>query len=483
MARKLYNKYQNLNILVKATIWFTVAMVVQKSINFITMPIFTRIMSPSDYGLFTMYNSWLNIFLILTTLKLDASVFNKSMFKYEKERNGFVATIQLETTILAIIFIVLYLLFYNFFSGITELPLFLAILLFSQLIVQPAYNFWILRERYEYHYIKFLLVVLLTCFLNVAFGIGAVLIFSENKGIARIISYVLINLIFGIVIYIYNMKKGIKEMKKEYAIYATKFNLPLLPHYISQYILDQLDRIMIQKIINTAAVAIYNSAYNISMVFKIFTDSLISAITPWYYEQLKNKKYEKISKLFNSIFFPCLIIIVLFSLLAPEIIKILLPVEYYNSIYIIPPVSMSILFLLMYSSYSLIEFYFDANKFSMIASMIGALLNFILNYIFIKKYGYLAAGWTTMVCYLLFAIAHFYYSKHIFFKNTKKYLFDDKYIFKISLIIIISSIVIIFTYKYLILRIILMIIMLLVLYINRKYFFNIFNKIVSKEIK
>lgn len=476
MLKKMYKKYESLSFIARATIWFTVAMVIQKSINFITMPIFTRIMSASDYGLFTMYNSWLNIFLIFTTLKLDASIFNKSMFKYKEDRDGFVASIQLETTVLALVFVAIYLIFYKFFSTMTELPLMLAILLFIQLMVQPAYNFWILRERYEYHYIKFMIVILLTALLNTLFGIGAVLAVSSNKGIARIIAYVTVNSIFGGIIYVYNMKRGIKKMKYKYVSYVTKFNIPLIPHYISQYILDQLDRIMIQKIINTSAVAIYNCAYNISMIFKIFTDSMISAITPWYYEQLENKKYEKIKDLFNSIFIPCLIVIILFTLISPEIIKILLPSNYYKSIYIIPPVSVSILFLLMYSFYSLIEFYYDANKFSMVASIIGALLNFVLNYIFIKKYGYLAAGWTTMACYFFFTISHFYYSKYIFKKNTNTILFDDKFVLGISLLIILSSIFIIYTYSFLLIRLLVLFSMIIVLYVNRRYFIKMMNK-------
>ena len=62
--KEIVRKYNNLNIVVKASIWFTMCSLIQKGISIITLPIFTRLMSPSEYGNYSIYTSWYNIFLI-----------------------------------------------------------------------------------------------------------------------------------------------------------------------------------------------------------------------------------------------------------------------------------------------------------------------------------------------------------------------------------------------------------------------------------
>ena len=63
MVKKLLKKYNDIPIAAKATIWFIFCSVTQKCISLMTTPIFTRIMSTTQYGQFSVYNSWLQIFL------------------------------------------------------------------------------------------------------------------------------------------------------------------------------------------------------------------------------------------------------------------------------------------------------------------------------------------------------------------------------------------------------------------------------------
>lgn len=49
---------------------------------------------------------------------------------------------------------------------------------------------------------------------------------------------------------------------------------------------------------------------------------------------------------------------------------------------------------------------YKKTKYIMVASIIGAVLNVILNFALIPVFGYLAAGYTTLFCYLLFALFH-----------------------------------------------------------------------------
>ena len=80
---QLINKYKNLSQPLKASIWFTICSFLQKGIQFITAPIFTRLLSPEDFGTVNVYNSWFQILLIVVSLNLFQGVFNVGMIKFE----------------------------------------------------------------------------------------------------------------------------------------------------------------------------------------------------------------------------------------------------------------------------------------------------------------------------------------------------------------------------------------------------------------
>ena len=48
----------NKNQALKSGFWFAICNIVQKSVMFITVPIFTRMMTSSEYGLTAIYQSW-----------------------------------------------------------------------------------------------------------------------------------------------------------------------------------------------------------------------------------------------------------------------------------------------------------------------------------------------------------------------------------------------------------------------------------------
>ena len=90
-TKKIYNK---MSIASKAALWFTICGFVQKGISFITVPIFTRLLTTEQYGVVSIFYSWESIFIIFCTLNLFSGVFNNGMIKYENDRDGFLSSMQ-----------------------------------------------------------------------------------------------------------------------------------------------------------------------------------------------------------------------------------------------------------------------------------------------------------------------------------------------------------------------------------------------------
>lgn len=476
----LLKKYKGFSIVAKATIWYMLCSILQKGISVITTPIFTRLLTTEEYGLYSIYVSWESIFIIFTSLRLDYTVFNKGMSKYKDDRNGYVASMQILTTIFSIICLGIYLLFRYQINAFTELTTSIILLILLQCLVYPSYNFWMLKERYEYRYIRFTIVVILMTVINSIIGVFAVMTLPGNHGYIRIVTNVLVYSVVGIVLYIVNFRKGIKNAKKEYMKFAILFNIPMIPHYLSMYILQQSDRIMIQKIIGIVQTGIYSVAYNAGMVINIISTSLVNAITPWYYESLGNKKFNEVKKIFLPLMFGMCSIVFAFLLFVPEIMKIFAAKEYYEAIYIIPPISASIIFSTMYSFFSIPEYYYDANKFSMVASLTSAIINIVTNYIFINLFGYLAAGFTTLFCNIIMAIGHYIYARYVMEKRGLEDFFPISQVIFITLLTISFVIIMCLLYKFIIVRYIIVAICVIIVFLFRERFFELYKMIREK---
>ena len=155
--------------------------------------------------------------------------------------------------------------------------------------------------------------------------------------------------------------------------------------------------------------------------------------------------------------------------------------EYYEAIYVISPISVSIFFTLVYGFFATIEFYFDKNKFAMIISGLAAVIKILLNLIFIPLFGYQVAGYTTMICYIILAIGHVIYTNSIVKKQIKQKFFSNKYI--IGSVVFISFVMITanFLYKFIWQRYIIILIIFLIIFIKRDKIKNLF-KFINKKI-
>ena len=169
--------------------------------------------------------------------------------------------------------------------------------------------------------------------------------------------------------------------------------------------------------------------------------------------------------------FSILIIIAAVSLilscLAPEIMKLLADKKYYEGVYVIPPVSLGLFFSLFYTIYANIEFFYSKNKFSMYISMSGAALNIILNYFGIKFFGYIAAAYTTLICYAFFSIGHFIYTRSIIVHECNYKLNAHKMII-VSVLLLIFDVMFTFVYDIILIRYLLILLIIMFAFVFRK---------------
>lgn len=95
-------------------------------------------------------------------------------------------------------------------------------------------------------------------------------------------------------------------------------------------------------------------------------------------------------------------------LIAPEVLVFAAHPEYSTAKWVVHPVVCGCFFLFIVGTFMRVEFYHEKNKIIMVASVCAALLNVGLNAIFIPRFGFIAAVYTTLGSYMLFEAFHYF---------------------------------------------------------------------------
>lgn len=480
MIKSLKEKWSQIPLTVKVSTAYAVCSILQKCLSFITLPLFTRLLTTEQYGQYTIYSSWSGILTIFLTLNLAYGSFQTAMVKFENRREEYITSIQAICMILCCVFLAIYLPFQNSWNQLFELPTPFVILLVAEIIFSTATQLWMGKNRFEFKYKSVVLVTLLTSILSpiVAFILVELV---DEKGYARISGYAIVNILIGFVLFAYNSQKGKHFYNKEFWKYAVEFNVPLLAYYLSQVVFNQSDRIMISHITGTGDAAMYGVAYNLAMILTFVLNAINSSYVPWMYEKIKEDKCSenKTISIMLAILMGLMILCVIWY--APEIIVIMAGEQYKAAIYVVAPVAMS-LFLLFYCQLFInVEFYYEEKKMLIYGSIGAALLNIVLNYILIPTCGFVAAGYTTLISYIVFALSNYYTMRLVF---QKRQLVDELYNYKGLLLIfavfMASGFLGVALYGNLMFRITITLIVLGLLVIYRNRFLNALKQIRRK---
>ena len=479
MLRDYIQKYERIPVQIRVSFWFLICSFLQRGISMITTPIFTRIMSTSDYGQYGVFNSWYGIISIIVALSLTGGVHTQGLIKFDKERSVFSSSLLGLTTVLVIAWAGIYGLFHNFWNDLFSLTTVQMLLMFVIIWTTAVFGFWANEQRVTYSYRILVTVTLLVSVLKPVLEIILVLN-STEKATARIMGWALADVIAFGWMFISQMKRGHVFFSKRFWLYAIGFNLPLVPHYLSQTVLNSADRIMISKMVGESAAGIYNLAYSLAMIMLLFNTALMQTLSPWIYQKIKDRRIKDIAPIAYTTLLVIAAVNLALILLAPEAVAIFAPESYYEAIYIIPPVAMSVYFMYSYDLFAKFAFYYEKTKAIMIASVSGALLNLILNYIFIQLFGYMAAGYTTLACFMVYAIAHYLFMRKVCRQCCDgEYPYDTKKIIAITIPFLFMGFAFLATYPYPVLRYGIVLAAVIVAIVFRKRILDMVKQLIS----
>lgn len=395
----------------KASAFYLFGSLFNKGIAFLTIPIFTRLLTTYDYGVVNTYNAWVSMVSMAIGFALHTGI-RVAYIDYKSDFKEYTATTITFTTAVSAVVTAVVLTAIKIFN-IPCNSLLVALCLFHS-YATAIINDYCYYLMMEYKYKVRTLYMVLPNFLSVLVSIAAIVfVINDNLYLGRIIPTAVITFLFGLSAALLILRGAKTVFKAEFIKYGLKVSAPLIIHGISLSILSQSDRTMITALADASQTGIYGLVYNFGMLATVITSSLEGVWVPWFFQSLKERKLEEIHKTATNYInlmtyaMGCLILV------APEVVKLLAAPDYWEGIVIIPAIVLANYIIFLYTLYVNIEHFYKKTIYITINTLIAAVTNIILNYILIPKFGYVAAAYTTVTAYILSFVLHAKYAKKL----------------------------------------------------------------------
>jgi len=424
-----------------STIYFT-ATLISTGISFITLPIYTRFLSPSDFGIVALFLTFGLISTGLVSISIRSATY-RYYFTFKDNTKEFITLNSTNIIFLVFIFILSGSLLY-FISEFASKYLFDGKL--SKQIIMLSFLCGCLGYMYEYFTLLltaqkkakiFAIITIMMVILNTGLSLFFIFVYSLTY-MAKIYAYLitqsilLIALIFISHSFI-NFKFSYNKLKK-----SIKFSFPLIPRKIIGLTYKTFDKLMLNNYNGLASVGYYTFGVKFAVIVKYFMDSIAKAWNPLFLEKAHENTEEAKNEIVFTFFrmsFRIMIIGIGIIFFSEELIKLLTTREFYPAMYVVP----------IYVYYYLFDIigmlavnqiiFAEKLTYLLPASIVSIVLNVILNIILIPKYGIVGASIATAIAALISVLVTFFYGNKFYPLPIKKMK-----IFKLYLLVVLFTI-------------------------------------------
>lgn len=460
--------------LLKNMLVLGIGTIIPKIVNLITLPLITYYLTKEQFGQYDLITTLVSLILPVATLQLQSAAFRFLIkLKTKNEKSEVITNIILFTIISSIFALLIISFFLNKFAF--KMKIIVLLYYFFDIIVATLRQISRgLSQNLKYSFS----VLISSVFELLSIIVFVVLLKTNTYGavLALLIDCLVssIYLFFSIKIYSYIHIKYMSIKKTKELI---GYSWPLIPNSLSSWVMQLSDRLIIINYMGLASNAIYAIANKIPNLFSIVQSTFTLA---WQENACltvddpdSSKYYSNTFSVLFNILVGGLSLIIAFN---PLLFFLLIKGDYSQSYN-------HILILFMGAFFSSISSYiggiYIAHKKSIqigVTTTIAAIINLVINFVFIKKYGIYAASVSTLISYFILAVYRMYDIQKI-----QKINYNIKYMSLMVTVLIIMCIICVYR-KILLdfMNIILAIIINII--INRKTVITIYNKIIKKEM-
>ena len=401
---------------------YTIGNILPKAVGFILLPIYTRYLSPADYGIVSSMMVLQTILAVFFSMCLERSIYRLYWDnKTESAKRNFLGTITI--SIAAIAFSILSLLFiFNHYVG----------LIYKSINFYPFYVYAILIGFISvfslipciYFQLKERAGIFVTLSISQFIANSSLIlwfIIAEREGAAGYLKGQVIGASLLLPLYLY-IGYRIINFKFQFSILKESllFSLPLIPTIMCAWILNLSDRIFIERYFSLEEVGIYSLGYKIAGLVGIVSGAIAMAYGPVFFRLVNSDDQLQVRKTidrYNHVYLMAIILMSFFiAFFAKEVIILAFDNRYTVAHLFVGLISFSYLFS---QAAGITSLYFQQSKKMkevMVIALLIAGINVILNFLLIPNFGAYGAAYATILSFILgFVLSYLYTKRFCFF--------------------------------------------------------------------
>ena len=389
-----------------------------RGISFITMPLFTRLLGDSGYGVTQIYNTWVSVLAIIFTLQTQGTLVNARVEYPEEEQDKYQSAVMGLSMLLFLACSALVLLFIGPVSAALKLDKLLIVLMLIQAFGTYCVNFLNMKFVYEFKAGRNMILSLLVTLVTLGLSLALILQMPmETRYYGRILAISSTYGIIGIPACIYILAKGKTLFHKEYWQFCIALAIPVVFYNLSDLILGQSDKVMVQQMLDDARVGRYSAALTFGGVMFTIFSALNNSWCPFFFEDMKQGEREKVRQKAGNFLELFTVLSVGFILLAPEVYRVAVSGDFWDSTTLIP-IFVSSYFLNFLCTFPInYEYYRKQTKAVAVVTIVSSLVNVGLNWLLIRCMGMAGAAVATMLSHSLQLAMHYVYTRYFLGKE------------------------------------------------------------------
>lgn len=405
-------------ILLKTFTFYSFTSILNSAIPFLILPVLTAYLTPSEFGILALVQVLFSFVLPFTLLGIPASLYVEYFKKDKDELAGYIGSvlsIPFFSTLLLVVVFILFNSYFKYYLNITEKWLIiLPILTLFQVIPNIVFVLFQTSEKPRSYAAYRLSITCVDFLFSILF-----IAFIKTGWYGRILGIYFAFFIFSVYGLYWMYKSGFLKfgIKKTFIYDALMFGVPLLPHEISGVVLNFADRFILSSKEGVESVGVYSIGYQVGMFVFLVSNALNQAWLPQLFKNLKDANCVVKTRLVKQtyLFFCCFLLVsVALYFSAPLLFFIFLDKKYAKAIDYVLWVSLGYAFFGMYSMIANYILYAKKTYLLSYITMGNGVINLVLNYILIGKYGAMGAAYATAISFFFFFISAWWLSNRVY---------------------------------------------------------------------
>ncbi|REE83650.1 O-antigen/teichoic acid export membrane protein [Lutibacter oceani] len=457
----------------KDTIIYGIAAVLPRIINFLLVRVHTDALPTNNYAENTNFYIWIALLAVLLTFGMETAFFR--FYKTEEKKDALISTAFISVFSTAIIFVVIAFLFSDFFTSIfdfknnpLQLKLLIGIIAIDTLMVIPFAYLRASNRPLKYTAIKLINVAIIVA-INLLFlkfipelqakGSSIPKFLTELSTSTAKVNFIFIANIIGsacsfilVLPYLLKFKWSFNKVLFKKMV---SYSWPIAVAGVAYVINENLDKILIGKMIDKNAMGIYSACYKLAIFMNLYIMAFRLGAEPFFFNHSDKKDAkETYAKILNYFIIVGALVFVGIVVFIDILKRPFINEAYWDAIIIVPIVLLANLFLGVYHNLAIWYKLTDKTRFAMLFSIIGAIITIVVNIVMIPKVGFIASAWATLLAYgtmmlLSYFIGKKYYPVPYNLKKSGSYLivsiviayisfnyFRENYLVSIALVIL-----------------------------------------------